>query len=90
MRVAVVLMPDGADVARIGFEEQARRGEDAPGRVLANRARCRQASFRDGALPFEAGFAFRAGVVVRRHRLGNGFVERSVLDLLATMRAPAK
>ena len=56
MGVAVVLVPDGGDIARVGFEEELRHRIEPSGRLGADRAgllgRClvdREFDFDDGA-----------------------------------------
>jgi hypothetical protein len=65
--VTVVVMPDGADVTRIGFEEEFRHREDPRSLGSTNGTRCGRACFGHRALPFETRFAVETGVVILWH-----------------------
>lgn len=66
--VAVVVVPDGAVVARVGLEEEARHGKQPPRFRAADRAVNRRARVAQRALPLEARLARGAGVVVAGQR----------------------
>jgi hypothetical protein len=71
MRVAVVLVPNRADIARIGFEEQPRHREYAPPAGPTDRTAGRRFSIMSASFDLEPGFAFRTGEIVSRHRFGS-------------------
>src|SRR5436853_30914 len=69
MAIPVMVMPDGANIARIGFKKELRHRVD-PGRVgAADRALLNVRRLLHRALPVKAGSARRAGVLIRRHEL---------------------
>src|SRR5215213_10960898 len=88
MTISVVVVPDGADVARIGLEEQTRGSEDTPSGRFANRTGVRIARLVHWALALVPRVALLAEVIVFRHqgsghgRTGGGF------ELAAAVRAP--
>src|SRR5215210_4390666 len=67
MAVPVVVMPDRADVARVGLEEEPGYGVDARRRRAADRTRRGSGRVRHRPLPLVYGPATGAGIVVFRH-----------------------
>lgn len=86
VRVAVVVVPDGADVAWVGFEQEAGHGVDPAGRRAADRTRRGSGRFRHRPLPLVHRAACGALVVVLRH-LSEA---RSAPGLSSRMLAPAR
>src|ERR671916_984212 len=80
MAIPVVVMPDGADVAWVGFEEESGDGVDASRRDAADRTRRGSGRVGHRPLPFVRRPAFRTGVVVFRHGSRIGQVTRSALE----------
>ena len=67
MAIPVVVVPDGADVARVGFEEESGDGVDACRRRAADRTRRGSGRIGHRPLPLVRRPAVRAGIVVFRH-----------------------
>ena len=67
MAIPIVVVPDGADVARVGFEEELRHRVDPGRRDAADRTRRGSGHVKHRPLPLVRCPAFRAGVVVFRH-----------------------
>ena len=80
MRVSVVVVPDGADVARVGFEEESGDGVDACRRRTADRTRGGSGRVGHRPLPLVRRPAVRAGIVVFRHGSRIGHATRSALE----------
>lgn len=67
MSVAIVLMPDGGDIARVGFEEQLRHCIQPFGRLLANEADLIGRRLIERQLDFHDGPTIAALKVIPRH-----------------------
>jgi hypothetical protein len=67
MAIPVVVMPDRADVARVGFEEEPGHGVDARRRRATDRTRRGSGRVRHRPLPLVYGPAIGAGIIVFRH-----------------------
>lgn len=67
MTIPVVVVPIGADIAGIGFEEQLRHGEDAAAGGAADRAGGGVGGLAPGPRQVEMGVAFGTGVGIGRH-----------------------
>ena len=65
--ITVVIVPDGADIAGVGFEEEAGWSEDAGAWTAANGAGDGRHRLAHRPIVLKAGAADRAGVVVAWH-----------------------
>src|SRR5215213_6579877 len=80
VRVSVVVMPDRADVARIGLEEEPGHGVDACRRRGADRTRRGTGRVGHRPLPLVHGPTGGAGIIVFRHGARIGQETRSALE----------
>src|SRR5215212_6552501 len=80
VRVSVMVVPDGADVARVGFEEESGDDVDACRRRTADRTRGGSGRVGHRPLPLVRRPAVRAGIVVFRHGSRIGHATRSALE----------
>ncbi len=80
MRISVMVVPNRADVTRVGFEEESRNRVDACRRRAADRTRRGSGRVGHRPLPLVRCPAFRAGVVVFRHGSRIGQDTRSALE----------
>jgi hypothetical protein len=68
MTIPVVVVPDGRDVFRVGFEEELWGGDDARRRGVTDGAGGRLGRCAHGALKVEMSATVRAGIAVFRHQ----------------------
>src|SRR5215216_3087408 len=80
MAIPVVVVPNRADVARVGFEEESRHGVDAGRRRAADGTRGGSGRVGHRPLPLVRRPAVRAGIVVFRHGSRIGQEDRSALE----------
>lgn len=76
VRVAVVVVPYGANIARVGFEEEFGNGVDPGGIEAADRTWGGVGRLHHGPLPLVLGLALGAGIEIRRHALAPQFASR--------------